>query len=468
MVKGSTVDRNIRDLIRELESKQMQASDILDQAERGIDSANAEREEAYGCLALTYLPELDADAIRNSLRDVQGKVQEIYARRQSRRKELDTLTANQNTERDGLEKKLEDVTAKLNEQSNLRAKIVADIQKELSSDAVYVQLSGEAQQLGQRIEQGKRRVEEAEWESADKLPAYEANTLFSYLLRRQFGTQSYSRNFITRRLDSWVARIVGYAKQKDSYTFLKEMPGMMTEEVKRTEREYESLREKGKELEVKVAVAHGLPPVEKTGSHLLSERQGILEDINTIDRTLSEYATEKKDAESTKGSYHKQAINELTAYLKGEDIANLHQLARKTPGSSDDDLVTRIEGLGEEIEAGKQGAKQARNERDAVAAQLDGVKEIHRRFREKEYDSDDSYFDDGFDINTLLIAYIAGTLSQQNLMRRMESHQDFDDYSSSYSSSSSGGFSSGGGFGGGGFSSGGGFGGGGFSSGKGF
>jgi len=112
-----------------------------------------------------------------------------------------------------------------------------------------------------------------------------------------------------------------------------------------------------------------------------------------------------------------------------------------------------------------QKAKRAR-----LDARLAGLEDIRDRFEADDWNGHRSRFDDGLDINALLLGYIAGTHSSGHVHRVLGRNHSFLPVGDSFGPGGfGGGFSSGGGFGGGGFSTGGGFGGGGgFSTGGGF
>ena len=109
-------------------------------------------------------------------------------------------------------------------------------------------------------------------------------------------------------------------------------------------------------------------------------------------------------------------------------------------------------------------------ERTRLAERLAGLERLRDEFEANDWNGRRSRFDDGLDINALLLGYLAGSHSHGHVHRVLGRNQHFAPVSDSFGGSgfgrggfggggfSSGGFSSGGGFGGGGgFSTGGGF-----------
>ena len=138
-------------------------------------------------------------------------------------------------------------------------------------------------------------------------------------------------------------------------------------------------------------------------------------------------------------------------------------MARATRDPRDDALVAQLLEIDGRLTRLRGELATRRKERTRLAERLAGLEEIRDRFEADDWDGGRSRFDDGLDINALLLGFVAGHHSSRHVHRMLGHNQHFlPDHGSSV-----GGFGAGG-FGGGGFSTGGGFGGGGFSTGGGF
>ena len=137
-------------------------------------------------------------------------------------------------------------------------------------------------------------------------------------------------------------------------------------------------------------------------------------------------------------------------------------MARATGDPRDDILVARLADIDARLAEVGAELTQQRKQRARLAERLAGMEDLRHRFEDDDWNGRRSRFDDGLDMNALLIGYLAGSHSFGHVHRSLGRSHSF--------LPSHGGFSPGGGFGGGGFSSGGGFGGGGggFSTGGGF
>jgi chromosome segregation ATPase len=466
-ISGSSVQSAIKSQINEIENEHEKLSSKIYDYEKKINSLMGEREDTYGKLATIYLPEMDAESVKNTLKEVQKEVQTIFEEKQLRRKKVEEMMQDSKENKKGLEGKFEDVTETLKEKGKEHDKIKGAVMKECNENPKYKETYSQASQARVKLEQNKERVDEVKNEAEGKLPAYESNKLFLYLIERSYGTNSYIGNTLTKKLDAFVAKITKFDEAKKNYDFLKSMPKLMKEEVDKRQKEMDDLVNVLKEIEDKVGGKYGLQKIIREGVDLSTERKKIGEKIGKVDQEYNNYVQERKDLDNTKGEYHQEAIRKLKEYLKGDDIADLKQKAKATPGTEDDKAVSRIEEIDTGIRELKDKSKDLIRERDDVGKKLENLKGLHKKYTSNNYDSGSSYFKSGFDINHLLIAYMAGKMSHDDAWNEMKSHHEVEEHHSSYSSSSDY-HSSSSGFGGGGFSGGGGFGGGGFSSGGGF
>lgn len=476
-ISGSSVYKKIKNQVKEQEKKCKELANSVYACETEITQLGNEREEIFSQLALTYLPELEAKDVKQTLHEVQAEVEKIFKEKQKRRLELENSINTTQEKREKLEEELDVVTDSLNQKAKERNKLRGEIVKELSLSSLYTELDKNAKQAEERLKSNKERVKEIEALAKEKLPAYEKNKLFMYLDKRKFKTESYDKRGLTARLDSWVAELINFSSQKANYDFLKAMPELMAQEVSRRQGELDKVVEKMEKIEKNVSDKYGLTKVIEEGNTIGANRSNLIEQIKELDLKYTQCNEERETLDGTKDSYHLKAIQNLKAYLKGETIQKLKQRVKETPGTKDDRLAGRIEEIDYRVRDLKDKAKEIKLDINKAEKKLGGLKEIEDNFSSNDYESDESYFDDDFNITDLLTGYTLGKYQSHDINSRIEDNQSFEETetyhsSSSYSSSHSsdfGGFSSGGGFGGGGgFSSGGGFGGGGFSSGRGF
>ena len=500
---GYSVQGKIRSKIKEIEEKHEVLAAIVNDTEKNIEDYVKEREDIYTKLSVVYLPEMTAQAVNNTLKEAQAEVRKIFQEKQEKRTQLETMMDGFKGNKKTLEKKLDDVTQQLNQKASERDELQSKAAKELEENSKYRELDEKADKLALDIKKNRNRIDDFRKDAETKLKDYRENKLFMYLTNRKFGTAKYDHDGIIKTLDEWVARIVNYDESGKNYKFLIGMPLLMDAEVKRKEDDIKPLFDEVDKIEKEVSYRLGLTQVIEEGSKIGKERQSVLEDITVLNEKYEKAAKERKELDNTKDKYHTEAVKKLKDLLKGDEIYELKKLAASTPGSDDDNLVKRIEEVDSQIILSKNKIKDAKKNRDEIYNKLEDLKNIEVTYGKKDFESKRSYFDDGFDIDSLFMGYLLGEIKKDSLWSEIENKQHFKpkETYSNYSPSTTyrgrdddddddspsgsifgggmggfggGGFgggghsSGGGGFGGGGHSSGGGFGSGGFSSGKGF
>ncbi len=469
---GKKVYNAIRDKERGVEQDHNSLSVELQGYQSQINQLVQDREERFVRLATFYLPVMDAESVRSTIRELQGEVQRLFKEKQTLRTSLDSSMQQSRQRKESLEESLQSVDVLLEQKVTVRDQKRQDIASELKEDGEYTTSHSNASQANERLTQNKKRFETFEEEAQEKLHAYQGNKLFTYLLQRDFNGSEYSGTAVTRKLDSWVAGIINYSEVRKNYDFLTSMPTAIKAEIDQQQADLDELVERIEAIEQEVAEKHGLPQVLSDGNDLAQKRAKILGDIQREDAQFSSYTVQRKELDNTKDAYHQRALGRLKSYLKDSSIVNLKERARATPNSEDDHLVDQVESIDAKIRQLKSDAKTVQEKQSAVAEQLEGLRQVSRHYSSNNWERNRSYFGNSLDIDDLLTGYLLGRISTDSIISDLNSHHHWEPepapvYHSSYSSShhSSGGDS----FGGGDFSSGGGFGGGGgFSSGGGF
>ena len=309
----------------------------------------------------------------------------------------------------------------------------------------------------------EQRQEAAEREQAEKAPAYRSDALFSYLARRGYGTPGAAGNVLTRRLDGWVAEVTRYEEARASYDFLNALPGHAAAVLEEDRAALATALAPLTRLEEEVMDRNGLTPVLARGEQLYAEREAARHAVREAEAALRELTDELAALHDERGSYYESAIDGLEAFLEGRTLEELVAMARATRDPRDDVLVAQLLEIDGRLAELRTELAGRRRQRTRLAERLAGLEEIRDRFEADDWNGRRSRFDDGLDLNALLLGFVAGHHSSVYVHRMLGRNQHF----LPVQSSGVGGFGASG-FGGGRFATGGGFGGGGFSTGGGF
>ncbi|MCX6709449.1 MAG: hypothetical protein NTV63_00635 [Candidatus Woesearchaeota archaeon] len=470
MSSGRIVYESICEKIGEVEGEYNTLNGELYSNENIIQSFSEKRNKSYAELAKIYLPKVDAEAVANTLPELQEYVQKVFGEKQRRRKRAESLINVSGLEKAALEKNFSEADEALEEKVKEIDGVKSAIVSELNSDKEYAELTDTANKAYQTLEQNKKRYEAVKTEDEKKLAEYNNNPLFTYLLKRGYDEKHSSR------MDRFVAKIISYEENKRNYDFLTSMPEAIKKEIEKRQQDLESLLAKIKNKEEEKVKEHGLDKLTEQGTVLGEKRKAIMAEIEKSDSDYAKYIQEIKGIDDDKGDYYRAVIANLESYLSGKDISVLKKIASSTSIKEDDALLAAIETADKKIAELKKQAKSLKKEQSAIGEKLEGLKKLQENYTQKDYESSRSYFDDGFNIGLVLQNYMSDSWSKEHMISEMGRYQHFrreehaydSGPSSSYSHRSRSSFGSGGGFGSGGFSSGGGFGGGGFSSGGGF
>lgn len=93
--------------------------------------------------------------------------------------------------------------------------------------------TGDADALLAEAEEAETLARTAEAERDAKRGPYEADPLFMYLWREGYGTPAYEARGITRRIDGWVAGLIGYRAARADYHILLQRPERLRRHAER-------------------------------------------------------------------------------------------------------------------------------------------------------------------------------------------------------------------------------------------
>jgi hypothetical protein len=472
MPSGRSIRNSIHTTLTKEARQQKTWQNEAAEIDRRMLAAKHKINEHLQSLSRVYLADKDSEHVRSVLGPILTRADESLEARQKIFAELSTD-----------QPIVEQTLARLNQDCDrLQAERDALISKTTSADEAaratpeFQQVWGQREAMIATIAANKTRAESLKELSRKKLVSYQANRVFSYLLKRKYSRPDYSANALAARLDAMAARSVNFSANYARYQALIGIPDHVDQDVARREdllKEFEngpladaekSAREKAGYFPIKSELddtqsqfQERIAEREKTQNQLLAIQQKLASIVAGTDEHLV------------------QATQLVSDFLSTIPETHLQQIAEGTPDKTDDAHVGQILVLRASLTVDIDRAKTLAGNIEAASQRVSRLQKLEQEFRRRDYDGSYSNFP-SLDINTLLTGYLLGQINNDRFFSTV-GHHYVDDTptvvtSSSWGDSSS---SSGGGFGGdGGFSSGGGFGGdsggggGGFSSGDGF
>lgn len=464
------------DLNRQVESLRGEVATLsrkLSELTRGAEQAQADENREVARLAQFRLGELAARRVDESLGAAEREAIALMDDKHAVQARVET-----------------DIAASVEWQRELEAQrvalvagrdaLLAEFEREHAAVAertrateAWKQLDERADRLAGQAALAREKADQAEGDRKTKGQPYEADKLFVYLWRRQYGSAGYRAGSLTRTLDGWVAGLIGYRDAARNYRLLVALP--------------EHLRRHAESLEQQAATARaaleGFERQALEDAGVLALETKLDEAEARIDELAAKIAAEEKShaallqrrGELADGTdeFTRKALAALTRAINEASAGALRRAAGQTPSGHDDRVVAGIEHARQMRERLSGEIGQRKREHDERMAALARVEELRRRFRNERYDGGDSEIDDDLDWNDVLGGVLRGVLEMTRAWERVQRHQRFRiprgvRIPTGLPDIFGGGGKRGGGFGGGIFKGGGGFGGGGFKSGGGF
>jgi hypothetical protein len=397
----------------------------MTQLEQATGDLVERRGQALLDLAKHYLPAIDHPTIMGTFTEVRGQLLEVLNRKQRHEEELQKTLADDAAAASQLEDKLEAVTAKLNEQVKRREELEKEVAGLLEKDAEFQRLSKEALAAEQELNRNEQRVAQIQAEADQKLPSYEQSRLFQYLHQRGYGTPTYKKEGLTRRLDRWVAGLINYPRARRSYDFLRVTPELVANEVSHRRDQFNGLMEQVEAIEDRNADQVGLTEVMREGLRLGSQRDELVNSLASQQSLTEKHQAELAALGGARNAYYDQALARMKQFLGNLDDWRLQHASQSTPEPEDDRLVGEIVWLGGELEKNKQQVGEIAYQQNAFKERAGGLQELWNHFRRAEFDSQRSLFRGDFPVEEYLERFVQGHASWNEVWSAISSAQQF-------------------------------------------
>ncbi len=416
----------LEDFIAQLQGELAQHTQLRDEADGRIEVLLTEKGDAMAELSQHYLPDLSPPSVAATFREVRDDVQKCVQRRDRRIEQLRGKLTALGERVAELESVLAESTKALNEAVAVRERLEREVSQSLEGDEQFRELSTRVLQSEQELVTFERRVVEARLEAEEKLPAYKASRLFQHLHRRGFGTPAYRRRGLSRWLDRWIARKIGYARASKSFDFLNSVPDLMQSEVERRQVSLTEAVEALEKIEMEHWRRHGLDEATERGDRLGDARDALATSLEPLLEQRQKLSAELSSAEDTQGDFYQQAIDRLKKHLDSLAGGVLQRQAERTPEAADDRIVADISWLRDEVDKMHEQQRNASREIRAAQQHVEGMQYVLGRFRQSEFDSQRSRFAADLNMRKLFDRFTAGEINHIELWRELRREQKFD------------------------------------------
>lgn len=392
----------------------------------GMRDLVSRRSDAFLQLARLYLPRLSRESISRTFDEARADLQQVIDRKDRTETALTGQLERLRADLASANGQLRETTARLDELVGRRESLQAELAARLKEHPEFQSLSRTALEREQELKKNESRAEEVERDAREKLPAYERSRLFQYLYDRKFGGPDYSAGGTTRLLDRWVARLIGYETARRSYEFLTNTPPRMREEVERRRVDVDAIVDQAEDFEQEAAETIGLTAVLRQGQEVGVVRDRQVEQVNDLQQRVAGVVHQLTLLDSEQGQFYAEALQRFQSFLMKADMVRLERNARATPDPIDDELVSRIRWLGDEIDRLAKNVPDLVTRTKELDARQEGLDFVVRRFQQSNFDSQRSYFRSTSEIESTLAQLETGAVTRDALWSTIRSHQAFD------------------------------------------
>ncbi|MFO0951154.1 MAG: hypothetical protein U0835_08380 [Isosphaeraceae bacterium] len=423
--EGSVVLQALQGSLQQAESAAAQAAAEAETLEGQARELLNRRGEALLELARHFLPEISRPAIEATFAGIRNDLSAILARKEKHAAGLRDAIASAEREAREHDAQIDDVTRRLNEKVALRERLETQVAETLKGHADFQERSKLALQAEEQLHRNEQRVGEMQTEAAEKLPHYQKSRLFRYLHARKFGTPDYQSTGLIRSLDRWVAKLIDYEDARNGYEFLIKAPELVSAEVSRRRDLFNDLMKQVEAIQKEEADRAGLTTVLQEGDALGTTRDRLVTEGEAIRQRAQGLRDELATLDRTENAFYTEAIERFRSFLGETKLALLERKARETPEQADDQLVAELVELDQRMTDLQGHSQDLAARREAVEQTRQGIDQVVRRFRQSNYDSQRSYFEDGFDAGRLLGRFADGMVDTEGVWSTIQSAQRF-------------------------------------------
>jgi chromosome segregation ATPase len=394
---------------RQLIQAYQEAQHELETARGEIAAAGAElgelgagRGDMLLDLARHYLPELTPAAVEKTWSDARHWIYEILQRKQNHVAKLDRELILIATRRTDAERELASVTASLDEATLAQQLLAQAVSDALAADTDFSNLSNRAAQAEASLQRAEANLQEIEQDSLKKLPSYENSALFMYLKNRHFATADYQHRGITRNIDQWLSRYIGYREARQGYDFLKSTPQQMREVIARDRQSLDLVLDDLEKRRDTVAQRMGLPDAIETVQSLSAQRSTWVERLDQIQRDTQTLQSDRSRIDDSRGPYYQEAIEKFRRALDILDSRTLADRAKQTAEIEDDLIVARLQGLQIEMQQVNDQVSQRQKKVASLTDHLQSIGALINRYRAAGFDTGRAIFNSSLDVTSEL------------------------------------------------------------------
>ena len=477
----SQLSAAISDIAKRLSTQQRELAAINQQQ----TDVNKSLSDQYKRLAGFYLAEIDADRLDKHFDSTATQVAALQGQRNQKKTKNQASLKKVKSTIQSLEAKHEQQMSDRDTAADAYELKMVQVTEAFTKTDEFENLHLDLNTLMSRHHKASDRLVETTADRDEKRKPYEADKIFSYLLKAAYGTPRYEKKGLIRLCDGWLADFVDYDKAHKNYQLLLAIPDRLVDHIEHLKVDIDKVQHTIDDcIEKRFSKSGGLPLQERLDRYE-HELQGTIERLSEKREQAIALQNVVADSEAGIDELTRQAFGLQRRALEAEPITDLWRRAHETETKRDDRMVESIGELREQLQDIESDISKGKQRISDLQKRLTDVNSLLQEFQRRDWDSSYSNFTNTVRVNDLVQDLAEGNIDGDQALRQLAKAQRFTYRHSKggwtnsadvllrelqrsthfpMSRSRPGGF---GGFGGG-FRGGGGFGGGGFRTGGGF
>jgi hypothetical protein len=174
---------------------------------------------------------------------------------------------------------------------------------------------------------------------------------------------------------------------------------------------FDALMDQVEAIQKEEADRLGLTPVLEEGRKVGAERDQLVARLNELRQVIQKIEAERARLDQGQDAFHDEAIQTLRDALDKTEERVLRRRAGSTPDPTDDAIVARLAEITERLDAVKRRQAELAEERRHAVAVRASLEDLRRRFRESNFDSTRSVFQNDRILESVLAGLETGRVN---------------------------------------------------------
>jgi hypothetical protein len=290
------------------------------------------------------------------------------------------------------------------------------VEADAARDDAWQQADKEAREAEAMAVAAEEKAKLATADRESKGKPYEADSLFMYLWARRYGTSEYRAGPISRLMDGWIARLIGFETARVNYFTLNEIPLRLSEHAGRIRAVVAAAVERREAVERRALEAAGIAGLEAEladGQRQLEETEA---DIAKVREALTALDAETLDLfEEEADPAIKSAVDDLATALSRDDLRSLYRAALETATPEDETIIRKLQEIERDLVRVKAQMEEVRAAAVDLARKRAELEQSEKNFRKSGYDDPFGEFMNGAVIGGIIEGIIRGATSGRAL-----------------------------------------------------